>query len=62
MKIRLIGIVLGVILGLLLGGGTGIVGAFGGVAGVYVFSILGAIIGFFAAPDITNFWRKLRRK
>jgi len=34
MRLRVFGIIVGAIVGLFLGGGTGIVGAFGGVAGV----------------------------
>ena len=62
MKVRLIGILAGALLGVIFGGGTGIVGAFGGVAGVYVFALLGSLIGFFAAPDILKVFRKFLKK
>ena len=62
MKIRLVGIIIGALVGILLGSGTGIVGSFGGVAGVYIFAALGAVIGFFASTDIWGLFRKLFRK
>jgi len=60
MKRRIIGVIVGALCGVLLGGGTGIVGAFGGLPGVYVFVILGAVIGFFATPDISRFLKHFK--
>lgn len=62
MKIRIFGLIIGALLGVLFGGGTGIVGSFGGVAGVYVFATLGAILGFFASTDVASFLSKFTKK
>jgi predicted lipid-binding transport protein (Tim44 family) len=49
---RLIGTLVGALVGAFLGAGMGIVGAFGGISGLTVFTIIGAFIGFLAVPDI----------
>lgn len=51
MKLRIFGSLAGCLLGAFLGTGTGIVGWFGGISGVLVFTMLGGLIGFLAAPD-----------
>lgn len=63
-KVRIIGLVAFGMLGLLLGSGTEIVGGvFGAVAGLFVFSVIGAIYGWSAGPDIAKFIAKfLKRK
>jgi uncharacterized protein YcfJ len=49
---RVYGLIAGALIGALVGTGTGIVGGlFGGVAGLGVFTMIGAALGFFAAPD-----------
>ena len=55
MNARMLGMLGGGLLGLAFGSGTGIVGLFGGVAGVFVFTPIGAIWGFSAGPDIARF-------
>lgn len=66
---RLVGICVGAFLGIFFGSGTGIVGAFGGVAGVTIFATLGGICGFFAVPDVVRafeglgrLWKKVRKR
>lgn len=66
---RLVGICIGAFVGIFFGAGTGIVGAFGGVAGVTIFATLGGICGFFAVPDVVRtferlglLWKKVRKR
>lgn len=58
---RLIWTSLGALIGAYSGAGTGIVGAFGGVAGLLVFTVIGGVIGFFAASDISRFAKRTVR-
>ncbi|MEE4210263.1 MAG: hypothetical protein V2I43_13480 [Parvularcula sp.] len=58
---RLIWTFVGALIGASLGAGTGIVGAFGGVSGLIVFTAIGGVIGFFAAPDISRFAKRIVR-
>lgn len=64
MKRRIAGISIGATIGALLGAGTGIVGGFGGVSGMFVFAVIGGIIGLLAVPDarqIGSFLRSFRK-
>ena len=55
MKERLIGGAIFAFVGFLVGSGTGIVGGpFGAIAGVFVFTIIGAAWGWSAGPDIVR--------
>ena len=58
MLVRLFGSLIGALIFTFLAAGTGIVGAFGGIKGLFVFPVLGAVIGFFAAHDISSFWKR----
>ena len=51
MKKRLIAATIFALFGWLIGAGTGIVGLFDGIAGVWLFTSLFAVIGFFIAED-----------
>lgn len=51
---RLIWTVVGASVGAFFGAGTGIVGGFGGVPGLIVFTVIGGVIGFLATPDINR--------
>jgi hypothetical protein len=63
MKDRFIGSAILAIIGLLVGSGTGIVGgAFGAVAGVFVFMIIGAAWGWSAGLDIMHVARRWKKK
>lgn len=63
MKIRLLGSLVGAIVGFIVGGGTGIVGGFfGAVAGVLVFTSIGAAWGWSAGPDLAQAIQRRRRK
>lgn len=63
MKNRMIGSVIFGMLGLIAGAGTGIVGGvFGAIAGVGLFTVIGAIYGWSAGPDIASLISRLRRK
>lgn len=60
MKVRTIGLIVGTLLGAFLGAGTGVVvGGGGGMAGVWVFGFLGALLGVFAAPDVVRLWGRI---
>ena len=59
---RALGAGLGALLGVLLGGGTGIVGHGGGIAGVGLFTAIGAIIGFLLVPEVRRIGSKMKRK
>lgn len=62
-KARLIGTAAGAILGAILGTGTGIVGGvFGAIAGLTVFTIIGALWGFSAGPDLAQLLTRWRFK
>lgn len=62
MKTRLLGLVIGALIGAFSGTGTGVViGGGGGMAGVWVFGILGAVVGVFAAPDVEKARNRLAR-
>lgn len=62
MRSRIILAFIGACVGLLLGGGTGVVvGGGGGMPGVYLFTALGALVGFFAAPDTAKIVTWLKR-
>lgn len=54
MKKRISFTLAGAFFGAFFGAGTGIVGAFGGISGLIVFTILGGIVGFLATPDISR--------
>lgn len=59
---RALGAGIGALIGVLLGGGTGIVGYGGGIAGSGLFTAIGAIIGFLLVPEVRRIGRKIRRK
>ncbi len=66
MRARVLGAAAGGVLGAIVGTGTGIVGGpFGAVAGFSVFTVIGALWGLSAGPDIANqlsrWWRKSRQ-
>ena len=51
------------LLGFFAGAGTGIVGGiFGAIAGVSLFTIIGAIYGWSAGPDIAALFGRIRRR
>lgn len=55
MKTRILSSLVGAFLGFMVGGGTGIVGGvFGSVAGVMVFTTIGAAWGWSAGPDLVR--------
>lgn len=56
---RLIGIIFGILIGAFLGAGTGVVGSFGGMKGITVFSFIGGVVGFFIVPDAIRFTKKI---
>ena len=58
---RLVWTFVGALMGAFFGAGTGIVGAFGGVSGLIVFTAIGGVIGFFAGPDISGFAKRIIR-
>lgn len=63
MRNRVMGSLIGGATGFLLGAGTGIVGgAFGAIAGVSVFTVIGAGWGWSAGPDLAQSVRRWRRK
>jgi len=60
---RVIGAAIGGLAGLIFGSGTGIVGLpFGAIAGWPLFLVLGAVIGFFSATDISNILGDMKKK
>lgn len=61
---RIIGVAVGAVIGLLVGLGTGIVGllGFAGLAGWYVFALIGSAFGFIAVPDFKRAVRSLSKK
>lgn len=58
---RLIWTFVGAVVGAFLGAGTGIVGAFGGVPGLIVFTVIGGVIGLLATPDINKIGNRFGR-
>lgn len=63
MKNRVSGSLVGGAIGFFLGAGTGIVGGvFGAVAGVFVFTIIGAAWGWSAGPDLMQAVQRWRGK
>lgn len=61
-KSRFYGALGGGIVGFLVGSGTGIVGGiFGAVAGASIFTLIGALWGFSAGPDLAKLFARLRR-
>ena len=51
------------LLGFFGGAGTGIVGGiFGAIAGVSLFTVIGAIYGWSAGPDIAALFGRIRRR
>jgi len=64
MKFRIFGSLAGCLLGAFLGSGTVIVGGFGRIFGVLVFTVLGGLIGFLAVPDskrVIEFFQSRKR-
>jgi uncharacterized protein YcfJ len=62
-KSRIMGSLAGAFLGSMVGGGTGIVGGFfGAVAGVLVFTAIGAAWGWSAGPDLARLVQRWRHK
>jgi hypothetical protein len=53
--------VVGALIRAFLGAGTGIVGAFGGVSGLIVFTAIGGVIGFLATPDFSSLGKRVRK-
>lgn len=63
MKTRILGSLIGAFTGFLIGGGTGIVGGvFGAIAGVLVFTTIGAAWGWSAGPDVARTVQRWRSK
>lgn len=63
MKSRVFGSLIGGATGFFAGAGTGIVGgAFGAMAGVLVFTAIGAAWGWSAGPDLVNTVQRWRGK
>jgi len=63
MKIRVLGSVVGGTLGFFVSAGTGIVGGiFGAIAGVLVFTGIGAAWGWSAGPDLVQAVQRWRGK
>ncbi|OCX66348.1 hypothetical protein BFP70_05625 [Thioclava sp. SK-1] len=63
MRNRVFGSLIGGTIGFLFGAGTGIVGGvFGAIAGVSVFTVIGAGWGWSAGPDLIQTVRRWRRK
>ncbi len=63
MRLRILGAALFGLVGFACGAGTGIVGGvFGSVAGASVFTILGAVYGWSAGPDIWRFCNNIINK
>ena len=62
-KQRVIGALVFGLLGFFGGAGTGIVGGiFGAIAGVSLFTVIGAIYGWSAGPDIAALFGRIRRR
>ena len=61
MKIRATLLVLGAIIGFVFGGSIGIASGGGATNGAFACSVVGAIIGFLAGPDVKNFLSKFKK-
>ncbi len=61
MRARLFGFVVGALLGAFFGAGTGIASGGEGYNGIWVFTPLFALMGFFATPDFVRLWQRMRR-
>lgn len=63
MKTRILSSLFGAFLGFMIGGGTGIVGGvFGAVAGVMVFTTIGAAWAWSAGPDLVKAIKRWRSR